>query len=139
VLPVSDTDDETFVQPVKPVGTGPGGDFSAARVRTGVDLFPASESIGDRRASVPHALRLTMEYGAAFGLKPVADVAECCAIRNQDLPLPRRSATNSCTRISERRSANSSVVLTPSAPLTWTFHPLTFSTEDKSILLRRFR
>ena len=90
-LPASDADEYAFVQPVKAVG--PGLDFyrSAESVFTCVDVFPASEPLEDRRASVSHTLRLNVEYISTFGFKCVADVAKCCAIRNSNLPIGARS------------------------------------------------
>ncbi len=90
-LPAANTDESALVQPVEAVC--PGLDFAgtAEGVFTSVDLFPACEPIEDRRASVPHALGLYVEQIPAFGFKRVADVAECGAIRKDDLPIGARS------------------------------------------------
>ena len=87
----SDADEYAFVQPVEAVGPGLDFDCSAEDVFTCVDVFSASETLEDRRASVPHTLRLDVEHISAFGLQRVADVAERGAIGKNDLPIGARS------------------------------------------------
>ena len=83
----SDTNEYASVHPVQAVGPRLDFDGTAEGVFTCVDVFSASEPLEDCRARGPHALRLNVEQVSAFCFQRVADVAECCAIRKNELPI----------------------------------------------------
>ncbi len=52
-----------------------------------VDILAAAETFENLRAAVADAARLHVEQGTVVGLERVADVAECGAVRQDDLPV----------------------------------------------------
>src|SRR4029434_1670419 len=86
-VPAGDADEDALVQPVEVGGGRLDLGRGAEGVLAGVDMLTAPETGEDLGAAMAHTPRLDVEQIAAVCLQRVTDVAQCGAVRQDDLPV----------------------------------------------------
>src|SRR4029077_11676076 len=83
----ADAHEDALVEPLETKSGGLDSGRRPERVFVGVDIFTAGDTGEHIGRSVPDAARTDGEQLTAIRLQRVADVAECSAVRPQDLPV----------------------------------------------------
>src|SRR5262245_45440719 len=86
-LAAADGDEYALVQPVKSGRGGLDVRRRAEDVFARIDMLTPGEPGEDLGAAVAYRARLDVDQVSAVGLQGVADVAECGAVRQDDLPV----------------------------------------------------